>query len=208
MATNFQYDKTSATTFLEQLELHQEIIPLLIEVCSSHPSLLDNRQGKSRDFVQGSLNALGKVLLFLKTNKVRDMNDDNCHHLQVAWRELQYFNFNLEWLKPYVDSAVEMRNHVKKFRKVKEMEANINILEYRKNDLEYRKNDLEYRKNDLEYRKNDLEYRKNDLEKQQDILRNRISDMSLNIEIMKKEMETRKEGYVELDMSAELEYPK
>ncbi|WVY98519.1 hypothetical protein V8G54_030670 [Vigna mungo] len=117
MSTYFQYDKCSTSTFLEQLELHQEVIPLLVDACSSHPSLLESKKRKSKYFVQCSFNSLGKVLLLLKTNKIKDMNDDGCDILQRAWEEVQCFNFNLEWLKPSVDSALEMKHHVKKFRK-------------------------------------------------------------------------------------------
>ncbi|WVY98911.1 hypothetical protein V8G54_031062, partial [Vigna mungo] len=128
-AYRFSVDKSSASTFLKQLELHKEVIPLLIEACSSHLSLLESKKRKSKYFVQCSFNSLGKVLLFLKTNKIKDMNDVECDLLQRAWEEVQCFSFNLEWLKPFVDSALEMKHHVKKFREVKRMEESIITLE-------------------------------------------------------------------------------
>ncbi|WVY98520.1 hypothetical protein V8G54_030671 [Vigna mungo] len=102
-----------------QLELHQEVIPLLIEACFSNPSLLERKKRKSKYFVQCSFNYLEKVLLFLKNNKIKDMNDVEYDLLQHACEEVQCFSFNLEWLKPFVDSALEMKHHVKKFHEVK-----------------------------------------------------------------------------------------
>ncbi|WVY96067.1 hypothetical protein V8G54_028218 [Vigna mungo] len=95
------YDKNSASTFIQQLELHQEVIPLLFEACSNHPVFLESNKKKRT------------ILLFLKTKKIRNMNDDGCDHLQQAWEEVQCFNFNLQ------------NNIVKNFLEVGRMEESI-----------------------------------------------------------------------------------
>ncbi|WJX79654.1 hypothetical protein P8452_62758 [Trifolium repens] len=45
--------------------------------------------------------ALGRVLYFLKTRKVKDMTEQACKHLQVLWDELKKFQFDLTWLEPH-----------------------------------------------------------------------------------------------------------
>jgi hypothetical protein len=58
--------------------------------------------------------ALGRVIYFLKTRKVKDMNDQACKELQILWDELEKFQFDLTWLEPQVQAALGMKNYVEK----------------------------------------------------------------------------------------------
>ncbi|KAK7244725.1 hypothetical protein RIF29_39551 [Crotalaria pallida] len=73
-------------------------ILLLDEVCSQHPSLIECQQNRSPKFTECAFTALGRVLYFLKTKKVKDLNDDARKDLQSLWEELETFRFDLTWL--------------------------------------------------------------------------------------------------------------
>ncbi|MCI15754.1 ubiquitin carboxyl-terminal hydrolase family protein, partial [Trifolium medium] len=92
---------------LEQIE--KSFAPLLDEACSPHPSLIKCQQKRSREFREWAFMALGRVLYFLKTRKVKDMSDLACKDLQVLWEVLQPFGFDLAWLEPRVQSALGMK---------------------------------------------------------------------------------------------------
>ncbi|XLR12264.1 hypothetical protein S83_040202 [Arachis hypogaea] len=65
-----------------------------------------------RDYVELVEKAsLGRVLHFLKTEKVNDMNDDAaCEELQDLWDEVEMARFDdLTWLEPHVKSKVTWR---------------------------------------------------------------------------------------------------
>ena len=65
--------------------------------------------------------ALGRVLYFLKTRKVKDMNEQACKELQVLWDELDKFKFDHTWLEPQVQSALGMKNYVEKTVQVEKL---------------------------------------------------------------------------------------
>jgi hypothetical protein len=58
--------------------------------------------------------ALGKVIHFFKTRKVKDMNEQVCKELQVLWDELKKFQFDVTWLEPHVQSALGMKSYAEK----------------------------------------------------------------------------------------------
>lgn len=59
--------------------------------------------------------ALGRVMYFLKTKKVKDMNEQACKDLQALWDELKKFNkFDAAWLEPTVQSSLATRSYVEK----------------------------------------------------------------------------------------------
>ncbi|KRH32941.2 hypothetical protein GLYMA_10G088100v4, partial [Glycine max] len=96
-------------------KVEQDFVPLLEEVCSRHPSLIDSKQKKSQRFIEWAFTALCRVLHFLKTKRVKDMDDDDaCKHLQNLWEELEVFRFDLTWLEPHVQSALSMKNYMEK----------------------------------------------------------------------------------------------
>jgi len=110
-------------------KVEKNFVCLLEEVCSQYPSLLDSKKRKSQRFIEWSFTALGRVLHFLKTKKVRDMDDDACNHLQILWEELETCEFDLSWLKPHVQSALDMKTCVEKVVDVKKLEEKVNTLE-------------------------------------------------------------------------------
>ncbi|KAK9912386.1 hypothetical protein M0R45_036253 [Rubus argutus] len=108
-------------------KIDKAFVPLLEEVCSWHPSLISCQRRRSRMFSEWAFTALGRLLHFLNTTKVKDMMEDSCvhdpcEHLQVLWDEAETFRFDLSWLEPFVQLALgmkkfgEMEGLVKKLR--------------------------------------------------------------------------------------------
>ncbi|XP_058740728.1 MATH domain and coiled-coil domain-containing protein At3g58250-like [Vicia villosa] len=73
--------------------------------------------------------ALGRVLYFLKTRKVKDMNEKACKELQILWDELKKFKFDLTWLEPQVRSALGIHRFLEKATEVEKLKENVVVLE-------------------------------------------------------------------------------
>ncbi|MED6116831.1 hypothetical protein PIB30_103889, partial [Stylosanthes scabra] len=59
-------------------KIEKKFVQLLEEACFNHPTLIENQQKRNRTqkFIEWSFTALGRVLHFLNTKSVDDMNDD------------------------------------------------------------------------------------------------------------------------------------
>jgi hypothetical protein len=99
------------------------------EICSDNPSLVEHPSNRSRNFTDFAFAALGRVLYFLKTRKVKDMNDQACKDLQVLWDELKKFNFDLTWLEPHVQYALGMKSYVENALQLEKLKENMVALE-------------------------------------------------------------------------------
>ncbi|WJX81344.1 hypothetical protein P8452_64239 [Trifolium repens] len=73
--------------------------------------------------------ALGRVLRFLKTRKVKEMNEQACKDLQVIWDELQKFRFDLTWVEPHFQYALGMKSYVEKVLQLEKLKENMVTLE-------------------------------------------------------------------------------
>jgi hypothetical protein len=73
--------------------------------------------------------ALGKVIYFLKTRKVKDMNEQACKELQVLWDQLEKFQFDFTWLKPHVKFALGVKSYVEKALEFEKLTENTVVLE-------------------------------------------------------------------------------
>ncbi|MCI09125.1 ubiquitin carboxyl-terminal hydrolase family protein [Trifolium medium] len=80
--------------------------------------------------------ALGKVLYFLKTRKVKDMNEQACKDLQVFWDDLKKFKFDLTWLEPYVQFALGMKSYVERVMQVEKLKEDVVVLKLETERLE------------------------------------------------------------------------
>ncbi|XP_014513159.1 uncharacterized protein LOC106771673 [Vigna radiata var. radiata] len=116
-------------------KIEKDFIPLLEDVCSRYPSLLNSEKWRSQRFIEWTLTALGRVLYFLNTKKVGDMDDDACNHLQTLWEELETFGFDLSWLRPHVQSALDMKTRVGRILEVKRLEEKVTSLEEKTKDM-------------------------------------------------------------------------
>ncbi|MED6108800.1 hypothetical protein PIB30_027490, partial [Stylosanthes scabra] len=92
---------TMRSNFLVNLEglceIRECFIQLLEEICLAYRTPLENHEIKSKrsqQFREWSFMALGRVLHFVKTNSVQDMNDDACKELQILWEELKIFGLD------------------------------------------------------------------------------------------------------------------
>ncbi|MED6108126.1 hypothetical protein PIB30_020573 [Stylosanthes scabra] len=111
-------------------KIEKTFVPLLHEVCAKHPSVIECQRKRSRRFREWAFTALGRVLHFLKTKKVSDMNEEACDHLQILWEELETFRFDLtSWLEPHVQFALGMKNYMERSAKVKSAMENVAALE-------------------------------------------------------------------------------
>ncbi|MED6208757.1 hypothetical protein PIB30_048314 [Stylosanthes scabra] len=102
--------------FRSLCKIEKRFVQLLEEACSNHPTLIESQQKRNRTqkFIEWSFTALGRVLHFLNTKNVKDMNDDACNELQNLWEELNTFGFDdLSWLELHVQFALSMKNHMK-----------------------------------------------------------------------------------------------
>jgi len=72
---------------------------------------------------------LGKVLYFLKTKKVKDMNEQACKELQALWEELKKFKFDVTWLEPLVESSLATRSYVEKALEAEKLKEYMVVLE-------------------------------------------------------------------------------
>ncbi|OIV90444.1 hypothetical protein TanjilG_01922 [Lupinus angustifolius] len=99
------------------------------------------------------INALGRVLHFLKTKKVKDMNDVLFMDLQTLWEELETFKFDLTWLEPHVQSALGMKSYMERAAEVKKMKENVTVREM---EIKRLKAKMAAAEIDLEIAKRDL----------------------------------------------------
>ncbi|CAN6567009.1 unnamed protein product [Malus baccata var. baccata] len=104
-------------------------IPWLEEVCSSNPSLIDCMLKRTPMFVECAFTALGRVLHFLKTTKVKDMTRDASDRLQLFWEELEAFRFDLAWLEPHVQTAFGMNKFIQRAGRLKRLREDVDVLE-------------------------------------------------------------------------------
>ncbi|XP_016186701.2 MATH domain and coiled-coil domain-containing protein At2g05420-like [Arachis ipaensis] len=119
-------------------QIEKDHVNLLEEACLKHPSIIEShrKRKRSQKFTEWSITTLGKVLHFLKTKKVKDMNDDACKELQDLWEELEMVKFDdLSWLKPHVESALSMKNYAERLTKVKRLKGSVVALEVKRRNL-------------------------------------------------------------------------
>ena len=113
-------------------KIEKDFALLLEEACLKHPSLIEShrKRNRSQRFTEGSFTALGRVLHFLKTKKVKDMNEDGFKELQNLWEELDIVRFDdLTWLEPHVKSALCMKSYMERAERVKKLKDNVVDLE-------------------------------------------------------------------------------
>ncbi|CAI8614998.1 unnamed protein product [Vicia faba] len=97
------------------------------EMCSS--SLNEPPPNRKCKFTDLAFSALGRVICFLKTRKVKDMNDQTCKDIQVLWEELKKYRFDLTWLEPHVEYALGAKSYVEKAVEVEKLKENVVALE-------------------------------------------------------------------------------
>nr|XP_011468754.1 PREDICTED: uncharacterized protein LOC101296030 isoform X2 [Fragaria vesca subsp. vesca] len=115
-------------------KIDKTFVPLLEEVCLWHPSLISCQRKRSRMFSEWAFTALGRVLHFLKTTKVKDMMEescehDPCEHLQVLWEEVEAFRFDLSWLEPFVQSALGIKKFGEREGVLKKLRDDVDALD-------------------------------------------------------------------------------
>ncbi|CAL0310564.1 unnamed protein product [Lupinus luteus] len=103
--------------------------PLLEEVCLYHPSLIKSQMKKSPKYILWAFTTLGRVIHFLKTTKAKNMDEKTHENLEHLWEEVQVFGFDLTWLEPYIQSALDVKAYLEKAEKVKNLKESVIYLE-------------------------------------------------------------------------------
>ncbi|GAU28117.1 hypothetical protein TSUD_295540 [Trifolium subterraneum] len=96
---------------------------------TDNPSLVEHLSKRSNNFADFAFAALGRIIHFLKTRKVKDMNDQACKDLQVLWDELEKFKFDLTWLELQVQYALGMKSYVEKALQLEKLKEILVALE-------------------------------------------------------------------------------
>ncbi|KAK7392746.1 hypothetical protein VNO78_21193 [Psophocarpus tetragonolobus] len=105
-------------------------IPLLEEVCIWRPNLIQCQRERTPRFRQWAFTSLGQVLHFLKTKKVKEMSEEDIKCLEGLWKELvKSSGFDLAWLESYVQSALNVKEHMEKANKLKKLRDKVVSLE-------------------------------------------------------------------------------
>lgn len=105
-------------------------VPWLEKICQIHPSLIECQRNRTPKYAGWAFTALGRVLHFLETTKVEEMNEEACECLQLLWDEVQVFGFDLSWLAPQVEFALNnMKGYVEKMSKVNKLKEEKRSLE-------------------------------------------------------------------------------
>ncbi|XP_072054074.1 uncharacterized protein [Arachis hypogaea] len=111
-------------------------VPLVEDACMWHPDLIQSQRNRSERFKIWAFTSLGQVLHFLKTSKVKDMDEDGCNYLKGLWEELvRYSGFNLTWLEPYVQSALGMKSHLERAAGMDDLSDNLVAIEIKMKNL-------------------------------------------------------------------------
>ncbi|XP_058742652.1 MATH domain and coiled-coil domain-containing protein At3g58360-like [Vicia villosa] len=79
--------------------------------------------------VEFVFSGLRRVLYFLQTRKVKDMNEHACKELRVLWDELKKFKFDVTWLMPHVHYALGMQRFAEKAMEVEKLNDTLLVLE-------------------------------------------------------------------------------
>ncbi|KAL5067499.1 hypothetical protein RYX36_018386 [Vicia faba] len=122
---------------LENLKPEEKcFVPLLDEICTWRPSLIESLMKKSPLFRQWTLTSLGQVLHFLKTKKVKDMDEDDVEKIRSLWEELEKSSeLELSWLEPYVQSALGVKSHIERAKKLKKLKDKVVALDIKMKKL-------------------------------------------------------------------------
>ncbi|KAI9080451.1 hypothetical protein K1719_035847 [Acacia pycnantha] len=114
--------------FKDMGKIEKALVPMLEDVCSRHPSLMDGNKKRSRKFTEWAFTSLGQVLHFLVNKKWKDMNEEACEQLEALWEELEMSRLDLSWLEPHVKSALNMKGYMEKAMKVKRLKQDLVVL--------------------------------------------------------------------------------
>ncbi|MED6108141.1 hypothetical protein PIB30_020588 [Stylosanthes scabra] len=146
LVNQLETNSTITKDFKGLCSIRKKYAEVLEESCSKHPSLIECHKNRKRSerFNEYSFTALGKLLHFFKTKKVKDMkSDDSCMELQDLWDEVETRFDDLGWLEPHVQSAL---TYFDKAAKVQKLKVDVTSL---KEKLKTLNADLETRENEL-----------------------------------------------------------
>ncbi|PNX88492.1 ubiquitin carboxyl-terminal hydrolase family protein, partial [Trifolium pratense] len=102
---------------------------MVVEVQRPNPEVEGPKKDSTKDAdAELVAAALGRVLYFLKTRKVKDMSEQACKDLEVLWDELKKFQFDVTWLEPHVQSALGMKSFVEKSQHVEKLKEDMVLL--------------------------------------------------------------------------------
>ncbi|KAL6202415.1 hypothetical protein ACLB2K_026123 [Fragaria x ananassa] len=101
-------------------EIDNTFVPLLEEVCSLHPSLVESMQDQGEQFTQWAFTTLGRLLYFLNTGEPQKLTEQSRRDLRKLWEELQVFKFDLSWVEEDFITALGMKDEAERAKKLRE----------------------------------------------------------------------------------------
>ncbi|KAJ7950377.1 Ubiquitin carboxyl-terminal hydrolase family protein [Quillaja saponaria] len=105
---------------------HKKFIPLLEEAMSKHPELWTRRpQEYSNEFSLWGFHALGRVLEFLRTVRIRDITSERKREFSRLWLELRAFGFDLTWLEPSYQKVTTCSIDEPKIKRFEELKGEV-----------------------------------------------------------------------------------
>uniref|UniRef100_A0A803MFR9 KIB1-4 beta-propeller domain-containing protein n=1 Tax=Chenopodium quinoa TaxID=63459 RepID=A0A803MFR9_CHEQI len=98
----------NSTVKFEGLEIRSSLLSTLQKVWSKHGNLTENITICNGDIVSRVLESLATAVLILEENSARSLSDSQADYLSSTLSDLRCMQFKVDWLVPYVESAVEL----------------------------------------------------------------------------------------------------
>ncbi|KAJ7961567.1 Disease resistance protein [Quillaja saponaria] len=113
--------------------IKKEYIPLLEEVISKHdPHIWTFQENRTRHFAYWAFSALGMLLHFLRSVKIKDISTEMKEEFAKLWCEAETFGFDMGWLTPYYEQVMKLGElDDAKMKEVKELEEKVLSLQAR-----------------------------------------------------------------------------
>ncbi|KAJ7950381.1 Ubiquitin carboxyl-terminal hydrolase family protein [Quillaja saponaria] len=100
--------------------------PYLKRQCPKHPELWTRRpQEYSNEFSLWGFHALGRVLEFLRTVRIRDITSERKREFSRLWLELRAFGFDLTWLEPSYQKVMTCSIDEPKIKRFEELKGEV-----------------------------------------------------------------------------------
>ncbi|XP_047156277.1 MATH domain and coiled-coil domain-containing protein At2g01790-like [Vigna umbellata] len=115
--------------------IDRNYVPLLEEVCLQYPYLLVSQENRSCKFTEWAFTALGRLLYFLETKQVKDMDNETCNYHKKIWDEVKIFGFDLSWIESEFKSASNLKNCTENTADIRKVKAIVDDLEIRTKKL-------------------------------------------------------------------------
>ncbi|XP_056686331.1 uncharacterized protein [Spinacia oleracea] len=92
----------------EGFDIRSDLLPILQNIWSIHGNIVENSIIRNGDLIAKALESLANVILILKGNSVRSLNDCQIDYLSATLSDLSCIRFKVDWLVPCVEKTIEL----------------------------------------------------------------------------------------------------